>query len=201
MQKDGLPEPISRLIEELTKLPGIGEKNATRLAFHIYRSSEEYAKNLSDAIIDSKSKVISCSRCHNFSSDDPCSICSDLSRKNNIICVVEQPLDLIAIEKSREYEGLYHVLHGVISPLDGIGPEDLTIDSLLKRIESENFSEVILATNSNVEGEATSMYISRLLKPINITASRLAHGIPVGTELEYIDELTLGKAIRDRKEI
>ncbi len=201
MQRTGLPEPISRLIEELSKLPGIGEKNATRLAFHIFRSSEGYARNLSSAIIRTKSDVRMCSTCFNFTEKDPCAICSDLSRDPQVLCVVEEPLDLLAIERSGEFRGQYHVLHGVISPLEGVGPEDLRIKELLARAEREDIKEIIIATGTNVEGEATAVYLSRTIKPLGIRTSRIAYGIPVGGDIEFIDELTLGKALRDRKEM
>ena len=201
MQRTGLPEPISRLIEELSKLPGIGEKNATRLAFHIFRSSEGYARSLSSAIVRTKSDVRTCSRCFNFTEKDPCAICTDTSRDPQVICVVEETLDLLAIERSGEFRGQYHVLHGVISPLEGVGPEDLRIKELLARVEREDIREIIIATGTNVEGEATAVYLSRTIKPLGIRISRIAYGIPVGGDIEFIDELTLGKALRDRKEM
>ena len=199
MQRPGLPEPISRLIDELSKLPGIGEKNATRLAFHIFRSSENYTKNLAEAIINVKPNVTLCSVCYNFTSVDPCSICSSQTRNNGIICVVEEPQDLIAIERSNEFNGQYHVLDGLLSPIEGIGPEDLKIKELLSRIEDNKTSEIIIATNPSVEGEATALYLSKLIKPLGISVSRIAHGIPMGSDIEFIDEITLGKAIKDRK--
>lgn len=201
MGRSGLPEPISRLIDELSKLPGIGEKNATRLAFHVFRSSEGYAKSLANAIIRTKSDVITCDTCFNFTSNNPCEICRSQSRSGDTICVVEDPLDLLAIEKSREFSGKYHVLQGTISPLEGIGPEDLKISELLERIKKNNVSEIIVATNTSVEGEATAMYLAKMIKPFNIRVSRIAHGIPMGGDIEYIDELTLGKALKDRREI
>ena len=201
MQRTGLPEPISRLIEELSKLPGIGEKNATRLAFHIFRSSEGYARSLSSAIVRTKSDVRTCSRCFNFTEKDPCAICTDTSRDPQVICVVEETLDLLAIERSGEFRGQYHILHGVISPLEGVGPEDLRIKELLARVEREDIREIIIATGTNVEGEATAVYLSRIIKPLGIRISRIAYGIPVGGDIEFIDELTLGKALRDRKEM
>ena len=201
MQRTGLPEPISRLIEELSKLPGIGEKNATRLAFHIFRSPEGYARSLSSAIIRTKSDVSTCSACFNFTEKDPCAICSDTSRDPQVLCVVEEPLDLLAIERSGEFRGKYHVLHGVISPLEGVGPEDLRIKELLARAGREDIKEIIIATGTNVEGEATAVYLSRTIKPLGIRTSRIAYGIPVGGDIEFIDELTLGKALRDRKEM
>ncbi|MGB3364839.1 MAG: recombination mediator RecR [Thermodesulfobacteriota bacterium] len=199
MRQSGLPESISRLIGELAKLPGIGEKNATRLAFHIFRSPKIYSENLAQAIIDTKTKVILCNNCYNFASESPCNICSDTERNNFSICVVEEPLDQLAIERSREFKGKYHVLHGVISPIEGVGPEDLRIKELLSRLEKEQVKEVIVATNPSVEGEATALYLSKLIKPLEIEVSRIAHGIPMGGDIEYIDEITLGKAIRDRK--
>jgi len=201
MRQSGLPESISRLIGELAKLPGIGEKNATRLAFHIFRSPKAYSENLAQAIIDTKTKVILCNTCFNFASESPCYICKDTERDNFSICVVEEPLDQLAIEKSREFRGKYHVLNGVISPIEGVGPEDLRIKELISRLEKENIKEVIVATNPSVEGEATALYLSKLIKPLGIEVSRIAHGIPMGGDIEYIDEITLGKAIRDRKSI
>ncbi len=199
MRQSGLPESISRLIAELAKLPGIGEKNATRLAFHIFRSPKIYSENLAQAIIDTKTKVILCENCYNFASESPCDICRDSDRDSSCICVVEEPLDQLAVEKSKEFKGKYHVLHGVISPIDGVGPEDLKIRELISRLERENVKEVIIATNPSVEGEATSLYLSKLIKPLGIEVSRIAHGVPMGGDIEYIDEITLGKAIRDRK--
>lgn len=201
MSRSGLPKPVSRLIDELSKLPGIGEKNATRLAFHILRSKKEYTIRLAQAIVDTKKNVKSCSRCFHISSEDPCDICTEPSRDQDIICIVEEPLDLIAVEKSRVFNGLYHVLNGVIAPLEGIGPEDLTIAPLLERLKNSGVKEIIIATNPSVEGEATSLYIARLVKPLGVKVSRIAHGIPMGGDLEYTDELTIGKALRDRKEI
>ena len=199
MKQTGLPESISRLISELAKLPGIGEKNATRLAFHIFRSPKVYSENLAQAIIDTKTKVIICNNCFNFASESPCNICSDPDRDSTSICVVEEPLDQLAIEKSKEFRGKYHVLHGVISPIEGVGPEDLRIKELISRLEREGVAEVIVATNPSVEGEATALYLSKIIKPLGIEVSRIAHGIPMGGDIEYIDEITLGQAIRDRK--
>ena len=201
MSRSGLPKPVSRLIDELSKLPGIGEKNATRLAFHILRSKDEYTIRLAQAIVDTKKNVKSCGTCFNISSEDPCDICTEPSRERDTICIVEEPLDLIAVEKSRVFSGLYHVLNGVIAPLEGIGPEDLTIGPLIKRLKDNKFKEIIIATNPSVEGEATSLYIARLVKPLGVKVSRIAHGIPMGGDIEYTDELTIGKALRDRKEI
>ncbi len=201
MRQTGLPESISKLINELSKLPGIGEKNATRLAFHIFRSPKIYSESLAQAIIDTKTKVILCNNCFNFATESPCDICSDGERDNFSICVVEEPLDQLAIEKSREFRGMYHILHGILSPIDGIGPEDLRIKELISRLEKEGIKEVIVATNPSVEGEATALYLSKLIKPLGIEVTRIAHGIPMGGDIEYIDEITLGKAIRDRKHI
>ena len=201
MSRSGLPKPVSRLIDELSKLPGIGEKNATRLAFHILRSKNEYTIRLAQAIVDTKKNVRTCSTCFNISSEDPCDICSDQSRERELICVVEDPMDLIAVEKSRVFSGLFHVLNGVIAPLEGIGPEDLTIGPLINRLNDNSVKELIIATNPSVEGEATSLYIARLVKPLGVKVSRIAHGIPMGGDLEYTDELTIGKALKDRKEI
>lgn len=201
MLQRGLPESIARLINELSKLPGIGEKNATRLAFHIFRSSRESAESLARAIIDAKTKVVLCETCFNFAAGSPCGLCGDEGRDHSLICVVEEPLDQLAIERSGEFRGLYHVLHGVISPIEGIGPEDLRIKELVRRLERNHAREVIIATNPSVEGEATALYLSKLIKPMGIGVSRIAHGIPMGGDIEYIDEITLSKAIRDRKYI
>ncbi len=201
MLQKGIPESIARLINELSKLPGIGEKNATRLAFHIFRSSRESAENLSKAITDAKTKVVLCETCFNFATESPCELCRDEERDHTIICVVEDPLDQLAIERSREFRGVYHILHGVISPIEGVGPEDLRIKELIRRLESGRTKEIIIATNPSVEGEATALYLSRLVKPMGVGVSRIAHGIPMGGDIEYIDEITLSKAIRDRKYI
>ena len=201
MLQKGIPESIARLINELSKLPGIGEKNATRLAFHIFRSSRESAENLSKAITDAKTKVVLCETCFNFATESPCGLCTDEERDHTIICVVEDPLDQLAIERSREFRGVYHILHGVISPIEGVGPEDLRIKELLRRLEGGRTKEIIIATNPSVEGEATALYLSRLVKPMGIGVSRIAHGIPMGGDIEYIDEITLSKAIRDRRYI
>ncbi len=193
--------PIARLIEEFEKLPGIGHKTAQRLAFHVLNSSQENVENLANALIDARMKVKHCSTCHNISDSDLCPVCSNDRRHVNIICVVEDPKDVIAMERTREYKGTYHVLHGAISPMDGIGPNDIKIKELLDRIKDGKVDEVILATNPNVEGEATAMYISKLLKPLGIKTTRIAHGIPVGGNLEYTDEVTLSKALEGRREI
>lgn len=201
MKRKGLPEPILRLIELFSRLPGIGEKNATRLAFHVLRAPSEFADGLSKAITDTKRKVTLCPNCFSFTSENVCDICSDESRGKGVVCVVEEPLDLVAIERSAEFDGKYHVLHGVISPIEGVGPEDLKIKELLVRLNAESIKEVIIATNPSVEGEATALYLARLIKPLGVDVSRIAYGIPVGGDIEYTDEITLGKALRDRKKM
>ncbi|MCI0455265.1 MAG: recombination mediator RecR [Candidatus Dadabacteria bacterium] len=201
MRRTGLPPPISRLIDSLSKLPGIGEKSATRLAFHILKLPIQYAESLAKSITDVKSKVTLCPMCYSFTEEALCDICKDEERDDSIVCVVEEPVDLVAIERSGEFKGKYHVLHGVISPIDGIGPEELRIKELLSRLGGGRVKEVIAATNTNVEGEATALYLAKIIKPFGIEVSRIAHGIPVGGDIEYIDEITLSKALRDRKRI
>lgn len=193
--------PVAKLIEEFEKLPGIGHKTAQRLAFHVLNLPVEKAEGLATAIVEAKSKTKYCSICSNLTDVDPCGICSSSSRDHSSICVVEDPKDVVAMERTREFKGLYHVLHGAISPMEGIGPEDIKIKELLARIRDGNVKEVILATNPNIEGEATAMYVSKLLKPLGIKATRIAHGIPVGGDLEYADEVTLAKAFEGRREI
>lgn len=193
--------PLMRLADEFAKMPGIGRKSANRLAFYILQISPEEAKKLTDAVIDAKQKIKLCSICQSFTDVEPCAICSNASRDKSIICVVESPKDVIAMEKTNEYRGLYHVLHGVISPIDGITPEDIKIKELLARISCGEVKEVIMATNPTVEGEATSMYIAKLLKPFEIKVTRIARGIPVGGDLEYTDEVTLARALEGRLEI
>ena len=190
-------EPIGRLINEFSKLPGVGAKTAQRFAYKVINMTTEEAKAFSDAILNAKNNVRYCKICGNFSEGDVCDVCK--SRSNDTICVVKEPKDVIAIEKLNEYNGVYHVLHGTISPLDGIGPNDINIKELLARISQGGVNEVIMATNPDVEGEATAMYISNLLKPLGIKVSRLAHGIPIGTDLEYADEVSLARAFIDRK--
>lgn len=194
-------KPLNKLINELSKLPGIGGKTAQRLAFHILSMDDRDALALSDAIRTAKSSMRYCSVCGNLTDEDPCAICSDESRDISTICVVESSKDVIAMEKIREYRGYYHVLHGAISPMDGIGPEDINLKSLIERLRDERIKEVIIATNPNIEGEATAMYIARLIKPSGIRVSRIAHGIPVGGDLEYADEVTLLKAVEGRHEL
>lgn len=192
--------PIANLIEAFEKLPGIGHKTACRLAFYILNESTEEAKQFADAIITAKEKIKFCDVCGNLTDTDLCPICSNAKRDQSIICVVSDVKDIIAMEKTHEFKGVYHVLQGAISPINGIGPEDIKIKELISRL-SENVSEVILATNLNVEGEATAMYISRIIKPLGIKVTRIAHGIPVGGDLEYTDEVTLSMALEGRREI
>ncbi|WP_430884491.1 recombination mediator RecR [Fusibacter sp. JL216-2] len=193
--------PIARLIEELAHLPGVGRKTAQRLAMHIVTGREDLAVSLSEAIIEAKKKIKFCSICFNLTEADPCPICSDPRRDNSTICIIEAPKDVIAMERTKEYHGLYHVLHGAISPMDGIGPDDIRLRELILRLQESEVEEIILATNPTIEGEATSMYISRLVKPTGIKVTRLAHGIPVGGDLEFADEVTLTKALEGRSEL
>lgn len=194
-------KPLNKLINELSKLPGIGGKTAQRLAFHILSMDDKEAMDLADAITEAKKSMTYCSICGNLTDDDPCAICSDESRDKSMICIVESPKDVVAMEKIREYQGYYHVLHGAISPMDGIGPDDINLKSLIVRLQDEAIEEIIIATNPNIEGEATAMYIARLIKPSGIKVSRIAHGIPVGGDLEYADEVTLLKAVEGRREL
>ena len=190
--------PLSRLIEQFEELPGIGRKTAQRLAFYVLNMPKEDAKAFSEAIIEAHQKIHHCAICQNLTDEELCPICRNPARDRRVICVVENPRDVIAIEKTREYKGTYHVLHGAISPLDGIGPEQLKIKELLERIKKDGADEIIMATNATVEGEATAMYISKLIKPLNILVTRLAYGIPVGGDLEYADEVTLRRALEGR---
>ncbi len=194
-------KPIERLIRELSRFPGVGAKTATRLAFYILRSSGEDARSLADAIVAVKEKIGLCSECFNITDIDPCLLCRNERRAKDLICVVEEPQDVAAIEKTAEYKGLYHVLHGVLSPLDGVGPDDLNLKDLVKRVLDNDVKEVIVATNPKVEGETTALYISRLLKPFDVKVTRLAQGLPMGGELEYFDEATVSRAIEGRREI
>ncbi len=194
-------KPLSRLIAELSKLPGIGGKSAQRLAFHILSLPKEETDALASAITEAKASLHYCSVCGNFTDVDPCAICADESRDRGVICVVESPRDVMALERLKEYNGLYHVLHGAISPMDGIGPEDINLRSLIVRLRENEVRELILATNPNIEGEATAMYIAKLVKPAGIKVTRIAHGIPVGGDLEYTDEVTLSKAMEGRREL
>jgi recombination protein RecR len=196
-----LPEPLIRLIEELQRLPGIGPKGAQRLAFHVLKAPREQAERLSDAIRELKTRVTHCSICSSITDADPCSYCSSDSRNHRIICVVEEPQNVAAIEKTRDFNGVYHVLMGALSPLQGIGPDDLKIRGLLTRIGTQSVDEVILATNPNVDGEATAIYLARLLKPLGVKVTRIAMGVPVGSDLEYADQVTMHKALEGRREV
>jgi recombination protein RecR len=194
------PDPISRLIDEFNKLPGIGPKSAARLTYYLLRMPEAEARSLAEAILAVKEKVVLCSECQNITDSDPCKICADAQRDHCVTCIVEEPLDILAIERTRKYTGVYHVLHGVISPSDGIGPDDLKIKELLARIQNGDVNEIILATNPNLEGEATAMYLQRLIVPLSIKVTRLARGLPAGGDLEYADEITLTRALEGRQE-
>ena len=195
------PEPISRLIDSFMKLPGIGPKTAARLAFFVLTMKEDTVSSFAKALIDAKRNLMYCSQCGHITDIDPCHICQDQQRNPSMICVVQDPKDVIAMEKMRDYNGLYHVLHEAISPMDGVGPEDINVASLLTRLHDERVQELILATNPTIEGEATAMYISRLVKPSGIRTTRIAHGLPVGGDLEYADEVTLSKALEGRREL
>lgn len=195
-----LPASIQNLISSLSSLPGVGPKTAERLAFFLIKQDQETLNNFSRAFADLKKTIKTCSSCHNFTESDPCVICRDPARDQRKICVVSEPLDVVALEKTREFRGRYHVLQGAISPIDGIGPEELTIDRLVQRVQQEKTEEVILATNPTIEGEATSLYISKLLKPTGVKLTRIARGLPIGGDLEYADEATLSRALEGRKE-
>src|SRR4030081_2865110 len=195
-----LPDPLTRLIEELVRLPGIGPKGAQRLAFRLLKTPRELTDRLIDALRDVKERVTYCSVCNNITDTDPCPFCSSEARDRRIICVVEEPPNVAAIEKTREFKGRYHVLMGALSPLQGIGPDDLKIKGLLSRV-SDGVSEIILATNPNVEGGATAIYLARLLKPLGVKVTRIAMGVPVGSDLEYADEVTMPKALEGRREV
>jgi recombination protein RecR len=189
------------LIEELHRLPGVGPKSAQRLAYHLLRASRDEAQALADAIVEVKERIVLCGICQNVTDADPCLICADDARDRHVICVVEEPLDILAIERTHGHKGLYHVLHGAISPMDGVGPEQLKVRELLERLRDGSVSEVIMATNPNLEGEATSMYVSRLLQPLGVRVTRLARGLPMGGDLEYADDLTLARALENRQEL
>ena len=195
-----LPDPLTRLIEELVRLPGIGPKGAQRLAFHLLKTPREETDRLVEALRDVKERVTYCSVCNNITEVDPCAFCSSEARDPHMICVVEEPQNVSAIERTREFKGMYHVLMGALSPLQGIGPDDLKIKGLLGRINS-GVTEVILATNPNVEGEATAIYLARLLKPLGVKVTRIAMGVPVGSDLEYADEVTMHKSLEGRREV
>ena len=192
---------LEKLIEQFQKIPSIGRKTAQRMAFHVLDLTDEQAQEFADAIIDAHTKIHHCSLCHNLTENELCPICESANRDHTTVCVVEEPRDVLAMERMREFSGVYHVLHGVISPMNGIGPEDITIKELLSRMGDGKIQEVIMATNPTVEGEATAMYISRLLKPMGVSVSRLAYGVPVGADLEYADEVTLTRALEGRRMI
>ncbi len=202
MNNDGVnaAAPVARLVEEFHRLPGIGPKTAQRLTYHLIRMPEEQARSLAEAVLAVKDRIVLCSECYNITESDPCSVCSEPGRDQTSICVVEEALDALALERTRTYKGLYHVLHGVISPMNGIGPDDLKIQPLLGRIKRGNVQEIILATNPNLEGEATAMYIYKIISPLGVRVTHPARGLPVGGDLEYADEVTLGKAIEGRQE-
>ena len=192
---------LQKLIDELGKLPGVGPKSAQRIAFHLIKLPEQDALSLANAIQEAKQKVRFCETCFNMSDEAICEICSDTQRDSSLVCVVEEPRDIVALERTREYKGLYHVLQGAINPIDGIGPEQLKIRELLERLKGNTLQEVILCTNPNIEGEAPAMYLAKLIEPLGIQVSRIASGLPVGGDLEYADELTLGRALEGRRKI
>lgn len=194
-------EPVARLIDELGRLPGVGPKSASRMAYFLLRAPREQALALAEAVIEVKDRIVLCSRCFNITEQNPCAVCQDATRDQSLICVVEEPLDVLALDRTGEYRGLYHVLHGAISPVDGVGPDKLRIRELVDRVERERPVEVILATNPNIEGDATAMYIARQLAATGVTISRPASGLPVGGDLEYADEITLGRALAGRRAI
>lgn len=194
-------EPLSRLIQEFRRLPGVGQKSAQRIAFHLLRASREDAERLSRAVLDVKDKLGLCEICNNISDSAQCLYCRDMSRDHSVICVIEEPPNIVPIEVTRQFNGVYHVLHGAISPLRGVGPEQLRIKSLLARLGTGEVKEIILATNPTVEGEATAVYLSRLLKPLGIKVTRIAMGIPVGSDLEFADEVTMTKSLENRREM
>lgn len=193
--------PIARLVEELTKLPGVGQKTAQRLAFHLLKVPPEEARSLAEAIVDARERVTFCTRCFNFAQGELCECCADARRDPALVCVVERPQDIVAVERTGEFRGLYHVLGGAISPIDGIGPEELKVRELLDRVRKDGILEVIVATNPRVEGEATAVYLANILKPLGVKATRIASGLPVGGDLEYADEVTLGRALKGRLEL
>ena len=193
--------PVQELIDELGRLPGVGPKSAQRIAFHLLKLSREDALRLARAISEAKDRVSFCRRCFNVSEGEECELCGDPRRDSTVVCVVEEPRDIVAIERTQEFRGRYHVLQGAISPIEGVGPEQLRVKELLARLEAESISEVILCTNPNIEGEATAMYLARLLKPLGIRVTRIASGLPVGGDLEYADELTLGRALEGRRDV
>jgi recombination protein RecR len=193
--------PVARLIEAFHKLPGIGPKSAQRLTYYMLRASEAEARALAQALIELKERTTLCSLCQNVTEEDPCGICTDTQRDHSTICVVEEPLDILAIERTRGFRGLYHVLHGVLSPMEGVGPDDIKVNELVARLRNGTVREVIMATNPNLEGEATAMYVSRLLQPMGVRVTRLARGLPAGADLEYADDVTLARAIEHRQDV
>jgi recombination protein RecR len=195
------PDAVIRLVGEFSRLPGIGPKTASRLAYYLLRAPVEQVKSLGAAITDLRDRITFCSQCYNITEDDPCPMCSDERRERHIVCVVEEPLDVLAIERTNEYRGLYHVLHGAISPVEGVGPDDLRIKELVERVKGGEITEVILATNAGLEGEATAMYTQRQLLPFEVRVTRLARGLPVGGDLEYADAITLARALEGRREM
>jgi recombination protein RecR len=201
MARHILPPPVQRLIDEFARLPGIGPKSASRLTFYLLRMADDQTLDLARALQDLKERTQFCSICFNITEDDPCLICEDDTRDETIVCVVEEPMDVVAIERSRAFNGRYHVLHGAISPVEGIGPEDLKVKELMQRISVGNFDEIILATNPTLEGESTAFYLQRRLSNSNVKMTRLARGLPVGGDLEYTDEVTLGRAMEGRQEL
>ncbi|MCX7853495.1 MAG: recombination mediator RecR [Caldilineales bacterium] len=196
-----IAEPVRRLIEAFQRLPGIGPKTASRLAFYLLRAPASEVQELAAAIAELRTHIVYCRRCQNLADSDPCAICSDPSREQQLVCVVEEPLDVVAIERTGVFRGLYHVLHGVINPVAGIGPEDLRIGALLDRLERETIAEGLIATNPTMEGEATALYLARLLRPRGVRVTRLARGLPVGGDLEYADEITLSRALEGRRDL
>ncbi|MBI3786342.1 MAG: recombination protein RecR [Deltaproteobacteria bacterium] len=196
-----VPPPLARLIQELTKLPGIGEKTATRLAFHLLRTDRRDVEQLAEALVDMRDGTKLCSICLGLTADDPCAICQDPHRDRESICVVERPADMVALERSGSFKGRYHVLHGCLAPLDGVGPEQLRIAELLRRLQDGHVREVVIATNPTVEGEATAMYLAKLIKPLGPRVTRIAAGVPMGGDVEYADMMTLGRALDGRREM
>lgn len=201
MPEAGAPEPIARLVQEFSKLPGIGPKSAQRLAYHVLRAPEDDALALARALADVKERIVFCGTCFNITEHDPCPLCESDNRDRTLVCVVEQPLDVLVVERTGGFRGLYHVLHGALNPIDGVGPEQLRIGELVARVEAGDVSEVIMATNPTLEGEATSMYVQRLLQPLGVRVTRLARGLPSGADLEYMDDLTLSRALEGRQEL
>ncbi|WP_420632118.1 recombination mediator RecR [Candidatus Leptofilum sp.] len=196
-----LPQPVQRLINEFARLPSIGPKSAARLTFYLLRMADEQALDLAGALQEMKERTIFCGRCFHITEEDPCTLCTDSARDDRLLCVVEEPLDVLAIERSQAFNGRYHVLHGAISPVEGVGPEDLKIAELVARVQQSDFQEIILATNPTLEGESTALYLQRRLAETNVRLTRLARGLPVGGDLEYTDEITLGRALEGRQEL